>query len=115
MDKGRYALTTSAEMAALKPCETIFRSLIERLARINSFVAPGGSSKHIHTIGIEKLIQTTPNSVIRGFVRPLKHYINVWIARASASHSSHVLLSSRSAKDMFVNIGFNRREAIGLH
>lgn len=92
-DDGRFVLTTTVGMVALKTCEIIFYSLKGRLARLPRKARPDISSKHIHATAIEHLIKNKPQKVVKGCVRSAEHFRNAWHCMEQQSTSDCVHLS----------------------
>lgn len=60
---GRFVLTNPPGMAAFQSCETLFRSMKERLSRVPKNASSSSTSKNVHSVALEQTISTTQKKV----------------------------------------------------
>eukprot|EP00171_Calliarthron_tuberculosum_P023525 IDg23525t1 len=113
-DDRRFVLTTPAGMAAFQPCEILFRSLKERLARLPENDTPNVNSEHVHAMAVESLIKNTLKKVVRGCVRSAEHFRTAWLARAQSSNASGIPLSLSTVETLVREHRLQTREMTEL-
>lgn len=117
-DDARYVLLTPARMAAFQPCEIFFRSCKERMARVNTTFRQKSRVDRVHATAIERVIQRTPKSVVKGCLRSAEHFRHALLARSQVTSGGGSPLSLQDVEALLERhklCGERRRKDIDLY